>query len=334
MAQDLISLSPMLLAAITALLSTLTTGASLPTLCVEIPREEGLPFTDRDLLPALRARINRRQLSIAPCAVVKAPTWRLLAHRDGKAAVVQVDGRGIPVQRTFQLEGVPPDQLTQAVAMAMAEDVRPAIDQLLAELGLPIEAEPISETSGAALANLEAQVSTGVAQPMPPPATSIGPSLALTAGAVGGIDDVHVGPAAKLEATLPIGSFGLSLSLGGRVILRAERAGVTLGGEAFDLGLNALARLGLVLVGVGARARLTLFHFAGEGVAQSGQYWDGAVEVQAQSWPIVFGRWHIGAVAQVSVWLQPRRVLAGEQTVYRQSIAELFIGPAVRFSAK
>lgn len=324
--------------------------ARRPTLCVEVDQSAtttSLRLAEKELVQAVRARIARRQLQVESCrhTGIDAPTWRLSAMPHGESALLLVvtsaDER---VGHVLSVAGMKPEQVIQLVALTAAEDVRPALDRLLQQLGIAEEDVPTeAEQLDALVKSVEEQAPQGEEQggegapleapPPPPPPSLVGPlSFDVSLGPLAGLIDPELTLAAVVGATLGLGPVDVRVHLAGRPLPTLDDPALTASGGALSSGLMLRWRQGGLSLGGGLSGRLTQLDVTDHllGVAKGGHsYWDAAVSLD--------GRWvvyrlsvlELSLICHADLWWQPRELTVADRLLYKQPLLEVFLGPAV-----
>lgn len=329
-------------------------AARRPTLCVDVQTIAATAtqrLSEKELVQAVRARIARRQLHVESChdTDIVAPTWRLSAmpHDEGTLLLV-VSSDGERVGHVLSISGLKPEQVIQLVALTAAEDVRPALDRLLQQLGIAeedvqAEAEPLDEL----IKSVEEQAAQGdnngddtaevnlpaAAAPSVPSPSLVGPlSFDASTGPLGGLFDPELTLAAVVGATLGVGPVDLRVHLAGRPLPSLEDPLLTVSGAAVSAGVMLRWRYENLSLGAGLSGRLTQVDVVGhvQGVAKGGHsYWDAALSADGRLVLYRLSFLELALVFHADVWWQPREIVVADRRLYRQPLLEAFLGPAV-----
>lgn len=292
--------------------------ATTPRLCV---KPESLAA--RELVPALRARLARRSLRVSVCVAGVDALWQVNVKRLG-AQRVRVLVEGARCHFELDLEGLSLDEVTQLAALKAAEAVRPAVDAVFAELGLP---DPEPPARGSALAELDAEevapseVSAQVIEVRP---ASSQPDVEVLARGVVGVPFVAPAGGLQLSVGLTLSRVRLSLGASGLFPTTTTQRGVSLLVAQVDLGGGVdVALPASIELGLRAFARRAIVRVTTETpeVNLAGQdYWALSGGLRVAWWPFRWKWFSFGAVLDGSLVWRPRTFLLDGDPLLTQSL--------------
>lgn len=320
-----------------------------PTVCVEVQQIAALSgrrISEKELVQAVRARIARRQLHVERCrsASEAVPTWRLSAMPQGDGALLLVvTSAEERLGHVLQVGGMTSEQVIQLVALTAAEDVRPALDRLLQQLGI---AEEDGLANGSAFDDLVSTVEEQAAakgtaapqQPAPPPTPPSAPSflgpfvLDVAVGPLGGLFDLDLAIAAVVGASLGVGPLDVRLHLSGRPLPALEDVALSATGGAWSSGLALRWSDERLSLGAGLAGRLTQMDVVNRaaGTAKGAvSYWDVALSTDGKLSIHRHAFLDLALVFHADLWWQPRQLVVADRVIYRQPLLEVFVGPAL-----
>ncbi|MBI4820799.1 MAG: hypothetical protein HY791_31330 [Deltaproteobacteria bacterium] len=298
--------------------------APAPTLCVDTELAD-------DLLTAIRARIQRREVLVVRCRAERPSTWRLRASKPKDGVVrLELDGEGLRADRDVPVGGMSPIEILQTISLTAVEAVRPSIDALLGQLAPGVD-PPVVEPECPPPAPCPTPCPECPTCPEPP--TQLEPRF--FAGVMGGprlgADAASLSGYFELQSGLGLGAFGVRLHVG------AELGGRGDGLELWRLesGLTALWMRTPIELGLRVASRVTAVRVSDQALADQRvrAFWSSGFGVLAD---LALWRWHdveLGLTAGVWVWPQPDRFLVGGRSVFEPSHLDVSLGPRLSYSA-
>lgn len=107
-----------------------------PALCLQTSGDAAID--QRELLAAIRARIDRRDVRVETCGEAEV-AFRVWARWQGKEWVeLELEGPDVKAERRLFVEGLGRQEISQTIALTISEAVRRPLDALLVRLGLPV----------------------------------------------------------------------------------------------------------------------------------------------------------------------------------------------------
>jgi hypothetical protein len=267
---------------------------------------------------ALAARVRGYGIDVVLCdaARLAAATWQVsLWSEPGGSVAVDLVGPHVARLQTLSVATRDAPQAAQMVAVAVAENLRPAAERWLLELGSS-DGPPIP------LAAADAE---------PPPLKER--ARATVDAAVGPVLDSRGAAALWLElaSRVPLGDLALTLHAGMLAAPDRSRAGMEVSRRAYEMGLGCAGSFAGVELGLVAKARaLTASASSAAKPRRTATFWSAGIGVTSS-----FTLWSSSAALlalRVDGWFWPRphRLSYDGDVFLTEGFVELFAGPVLR----
>jgi hypothetical protein len=296
------------------------TADAPPTLCLQTSGEAAID--QRELLAAIRARIDRRDVRVETCSDVEV-AFRVRAQWLGREWVeLQLEGPDVKAERRLFVEGLGRQEISQTIALTIGDAVRRPLDALLVRLGLPVP-KPAEPTCPDVPAPPPCPRCAEVPPPGPPPPPcptceaceacaecpppiEVQPSLHLELALWPGLTAGDAGLAffGGLEANLQFGPLTLAPHLG--VSRRLSEQVIDL--SSFELGLSGRVEVGPLAFGLGLAERAQRVSVSGtanaDGVTTT---WSAGLFATADLTLLAWGPAELGLGIRAWFWPNPAR---------------------------
>ena len=321
-------------------------GASdtTPGLCLQTLGENAID--QRELLAAIRARIDRRDVRVETCGDAES-TFRVRAEWQGKEWVeLQLEGPDVNAQRRLFVAGLGRQEISQTIALTVGDAVRRPLDALLMRLGLAVPA-PTAPSCPEPPAPPPCPSCAEVPPPGPPlvpcpsceaceacaecpPPIEVQPSLhlaiALWPGLTGG--DAGLAFFGGLEANLQFGPLILAPHLG--VSRRLSEQVIDL--FSFELGLTGRIELGPLAFGLGLAERAQRASVSGtanaDGITTT---WSAGLLATTDLDLLDWGPLQLGIGVRAWAWPNPTRFRIDGVVQREEPFFELGVFPRLSF---
>lgn len=306
--------------------------STTPRLCVKPDS-----LAAKELVPALRARLARRALLVTVCTPGAEALWQVNVKplSQGKVRVL-VEGDRCHFELDLDVEGQSMGEVTQLAALKAAEAVRPAVDAVFAELGLP-ESEPPEREAALAALDAEEVAAVEVSAPSLVEVKPVSPRLDFEVVARGVFGVPFVAPAGGARLSVGLGTGPVRLSLGASALFptTTSQRGVSLLVSQIDLGfgvdlrLPAALELGLHAFAQRALVRVTTQSPAVDGAVQD--YWAFLPGLHLGWWPVQWKHASLGAALEGSLVWRPRTFLLDGEPLLNQALFQATLSVGIRW---
>jgi hypothetical protein len=294
----------------------------------------------KDLVEALRVRIDRRELRVVRCKNASGPgvAWRIDVEPAGEDALLLVlEGSGLSARRKVRTRELHRQEILQLVALTGAEAIRPSIEMLLGEVDIvqPSPGKPEKlEEPGSVRPKPRTRPEDDIAAKPPPPAPLpaqrwiwrtglvLGPRLGIQQGELVGY--------LAIRGAVSLGPMSLVAHLGAQNLPGADLEPGTVEAWAIEAGVGAAWEWRFLRLLLQVQNRFSIVELSGlDEPDRQTTFWNVGLGLAVDVTLWRPGRWELGLSAQGWFWPQPNRFLVRGEHAVTHSFVELFIGPMV-----